>query len=90
MGTIDFDYNLSDLLKEQWDNFFNGNKGDMEIIDFIKLPKDINYMKKMFNSKEGIVVNTCQGVKGEEFHTVIAFDYYGISSPLESNNRSAY
>ena len=47
-------------------------KGDMEI-DFINVPKDINYMKKMFNSKEGIVVNTCQGVKGEEFHTVIAF-----------------
>lgn len=41
--------------------------------DFFNVPKDINYMKKMFNSKQGIVVNTCQGVKGEEFHTVIAF-----------------
>ena len=24
LGTIDFDYNSSDLLKEQWNNFFNG------------------------------------------------------------------
>ncbi|MDU2145280.1 MAG: ATP-dependent helicase [Staphylococcus sp.] len=73
LGTIDFDYNSSDLLKEQWDNFFNGIQRRYGNPDFINVPKDINYMKKMFNSKEGIVVNTCQGVKGEEFHTVIAF-----------------
>ncbi|MFP4921175.1 UvrD-helicase domain-containing protein [Staphylococcus coagulans] len=70
---IDFEYSSSDLLKEQWDSFFNGIQRRYLNPDFKNVPKDINYMKKMFNSKEGIVVNTCQGVKGEEFHTVIAF-----------------
>lgn len=70
---LDYDYNSSDLLKEQWDSFFNGLRKRYENPDFNNVPKDINYMKKMFNSKQGIVINTCQGVKGEEFHTVIAF-----------------
>ncbi|WP_437212576.1 UvrD-helicase domain-containing protein [Staphylococcus aureus] len=70
---LDFDYSSSDLLQEQWNSFFNGIKRRYENPDFNNIPKDINYMKKMFNSKDGIVVNTCQGVKGEEFHTVIAF-----------------
>lgn len=70
---LDLDYSSSDLLQEQWDSFFNGIKRRYENPDFYNVPKDINYMKKMFNSKQGIVINTCQGVKGEEFHTVIAF-----------------
>lgn len=70
---LDLDYSSSDLLQEQWNSFFNGIKGRYENPDFYNVPKDINYMKKMFNSKQGIVINTCQGVKGEEFHTVIAF-----------------
>ncbi|WP_342574405.1 ATP-dependent helicase [Solibacillus sp. FSL K6-1781] len=70
---LDFDYSSSNSLQEQWDSFFNGLKKRYENPDFFNVPKDINYMKKMFNSKQGIVVNTCQGVKGEEFHTVIAF-----------------
>lgn len=70
---LEFDYSSSDLLKEQWDNFFMGLRRRYESADFLDVPKDINYMKKMFNTKEGIVINTCQGVKGEEFHTVISF-----------------
>ncbi|WP_342558309.1 ATP-dependent helicase [Metasolibacillus sp. FSL K6-0083] len=70
---LEFDYSSSDLLKEQWDNFFMGLRRRYESSDFLDVPKDINYMKKMFNTKEGIVINTCQGVKGEEFHTVISF-----------------
>ncbi len=70
---LDLDYSSSDLLQEQWDSFFNGLKKRYENPDFYNVPKDITYMKKMFNSKQGIVINTCQGVKGEEFHTVIAF-----------------
>jgi DNA helicase-2/ATP-dependent DNA helicase PcrA len=27
----------------------------------------------MFKHEEGVVVNTCHGIKGEEFDTVIAF-----------------
>lgn len=70
---LNFDYSSSDLLQEQWSSFFNGLKKRYENPDFYNVPKDIDYMKKMFNSKQGIVINTCQGVKGEEFHTVIAF-----------------
>ncbi|QXE01952.1 UvrD-helicase domain-containing protein [Terribacillus sp. DMT04] len=70
---LKFDYSSSELLKEQWDNFFNGLRQRYESPDFRDIPKDINYMKRMFNTKEGLVINTCQGVKGEEFHTVIAF-----------------
>lgn len=70
---IGFDYNSSDLLIEQWDSFFYGLSRRYKRSDFSDIPKDINYMKKMFNTKEGVVINTCQGVKGEEFHTVIAF-----------------
>ncbi|MGR5962012.1 3'-5' exonuclease [Bacillus paranthracis] len=53
--------------------FFSGIKRRYEKSDFKDIPKDITYIKKMFNSRDGIVVNTCQGIKGEEFHTVIAF-----------------
>lgn len=70
---INFDFSSSDLLKEQWNSFFKGLRRRYKSLDFQDIPKDINYMKKMFNTKEGIVINTCQGVKGEEFHTVIAF-----------------
>lgn len=70
---LDFDFRSSDLLNEQWNSFFNGLRHRYESPDFRDVPKDIIYMKKMFNTKEGIVVNSCQGVKGEEFHTVIAF-----------------
>lgn len=50
---IDFEYSSSDLLKEQWDSFFNGIQRRYLNPDFKNVPKDINYMKKMFNSKEG-------------------------------------
>ncbi|PEL79235.1 MULTISPECIES: UvrD-helicase domain-containing protein [Bacillus cereus group] len=70
---IKIDYTSNESLGAQWENFFSGVKRRYEREDFKDIPKDIIYMKKMFNSKEGIVINTCQGVKGEEFHTVIAF-----------------
>jgi DNA helicase-2/ATP-dependent DNA helicase PcrA len=34
---------------------------------------DVSVMKRLFNSKNGVVVSTCHGVKGEEYETVIAF-----------------
>lgn len=38
-----------------------------------QLTDDLNTFKKMFKEKEGVVINTCHGVKGEEYQTVIAF-----------------
>lgn len=68
-----FDYKSNAILVEQWESFFGGMKRRYERLDYITVPKDIHYMRNMFNSREGVVVNTCHGIKGEEFHTVIAF-----------------
>ena len=38
-----------------------------------KLTDDLDTFRKMFKEKEGVVINTCHGVKGEEYQTVIAF-----------------
>jgi DNA helicase-2/ATP-dependent DNA helicase PcrA len=37
------------------------------------MPTTVEGLKKLFKSPAGVVVNTCHGVKGEEYHTVIAF-----------------
>ena len=34
---------------------------------------DVNTLIRVFNTKSGVVVSTCHGVKGEEYETVIAF-----------------
>lgn len=38
--------------------------------------KDIASFRRLFSHTSGVVVNTCHGIKGEEFHTVIAFGLY--------------
>ncbi|MFL0070078.1 UvrD-helicase domain-containing protein [Tenacibaculum maritimum] len=69
---IDNDALKNENLKIQWDSFFEGAKRRLENPDF-ELAKDIESFRKMFKHNEGIVVNTCHGIKGEEFDTVIAF-----------------
>lgn len=59
-------------LHTQWNNFFDGSKKRMENPDF-DYAKDTKSFKRLFNHNTGVVVNTCHGIKGEEFHTVIAF-----------------
>lgn len=59
-------------LQIQWDNFFDGSKAKMENAEF-DYAKDTKSFKRLFNHNSGVVVNTCHGIKGEEFHTVIAF-----------------
>ena len=60
------------LLKQHWDYFFEGTKKRLEKPEF-DYAKDINSFKRLFRQHSGVVVNTCHGIKGEEFHTVIAF-----------------
>ena len=38
-----------------------------------RLSDDLNTFKRMFKEKKGVVINTCHGVKGEEYECVIAF-----------------
>jgi len=37
------------------------------------LPGDIESFRRLFSHPAGVVINTCHGVKGEEYDTVIAF-----------------
>lgn len=69
---IEVDFSLNEHLQVQWDSFFKGAEKRLENPDF-DLAKDIESFKKMFKHEEGVVVNTCHGIKGEEFDTVIAF-----------------
>ena len=62
----------NEQLKLQWDTFFEGAEKRLKNPDF-DLATDIESFRKMFKHEEGVVVNTCHGIKGEEFDTVIAF-----------------
>lgn len=59
-------------LKRMYDDFIE--KMDNRLgNERYQLTDDLNTFKKMFKEKEGVVINTCHGVKGEEYQTVIAF-----------------
>lgn len=69
---LEIDISQNGHLQLQWDTFFEGAEKRLENPDF-DLAKDIESFRKMFKHEEGVVVNTCHGIKGEEFDTVIAF-----------------
>ncbi len=62
----------STYLTQYWDSFFEGVERRIARIDS-DYAKDIRSFKRLFNEKNGVVVNTCHGVKGEEFQVVISF-----------------
>lgn len=70
---IDLDINDYYVLVEQWDIFFDGIQTKYESSNFIGIPDDVQYFKNIFKPSTGVVINTCHGVKGDEFETVIAF-----------------
>ncbi|MBY6052778.1 UvrD-helicase domain-containing protein [Cytobacillus firmus] len=70
---LNLDISISSVLVEQWDIFFDGIRKKYESTDFIGTPDDVQYFKSIFKPSTGVVINTCHGVKGEEFETVIAF-----------------
>ncbi|MBN8643458.1 MAG: ATP-dependent helicase [Flavobacteriales bacterium] len=69
---LEISISSNEILKLHWTAFFDGAKSRLENPDF-DLAKDIESFRKMFKHEEGVVVNTCHGIKGEEFDTVIAF-----------------
>ncbi len=74
-------------LNEQLNSFIEGAEKRLENSDF-DLSRDIESFRKMFKHEEGVVVNTCHGIKGEEFDTVIAFGLLEGKLP-HWNERSA-
>jgi superfamily I DNA/RNA helicase len=78
LQTLDILLESYPLLKQHWEYFFEGTKKRLEKSEF-DYAKDINSFKRLFRQHAGVVVNTCHGIKGEEFHTVIAFGLlYGL------------
>jgi superfamily I DNA/RNA helicase len=61
------------------------------------MPTDVVSFRRFFSHPAGVVVNTCHGVKGEEFETVITFGLLGgvvphwsvIRTPLVAEERES-
>lgn len=67
---IGIDLNIEAYLKKAYEDFM------ARIKDRVKnnhLSTDVDMFKQCFKEKEGVVINTFHGVKGEEYTTVIAF-----------------
>ena len=59
-------------LNKMYNDFFEKMNYRLENKKY-RLTDDLGTFKKMFKEKEGVVINTCHGVKGEEYQVVIAF-----------------
>lgn len=65
------DLALHPALQASHANFFAKAEGRIKSSDGT-IPSGVTALRRLFKSPSGVVVNTCHGVKGEEYHTVIA------------------
>jgi uvrD/REP helicase len=72
LKAVEIDYTKHPQLVELWDLYFTSIKKRVEDPNF-KIPSDIQSFKSFYRERTGVVINTCVGVKGEEFETVIAY-----------------
>ncbi len=72
LKAIDVHLGLSENLQESYESFFDGAKSRLEKSDYASA-LTVDSLKKMFRHPSGVVINTCHGVKGEEYTTVICF-----------------
>jgi superfamily I DNA/RNA helicase len=72
METLGIDVNSNEGLSESHELFFEKARARIEEIGE-NAPADIHSFKKLFKHPSGVVISTCHGIKGEEYHTVIAF-----------------
>lgn len=70
MDYLHVDFQNDALLGKAYEDFFA--KVDDRIKRY-KLSSDTPSFERCFKEKTGVVINTCTGVKGEEYTTVIAF-----------------
>lgn len=62
----------NNLIRESYDTFFEkANKNITKYAD--QYDDDINVFRVFFRESTGVVINSCHGVKGEEYEVVIAF-----------------
>jgi superfamily I DNA/RNA helicase len=69
---VEIDYKKYPQLVENRKLFFDNIQSRLDDTDF-KIPSDIKSFKSFYREMTGVVINTCVGVKGEEFETVIAY-----------------
>ena len=72
LTAVEIDYTKHPSLVENWKLFFLNIESRLNDPEF-KVPSDIQSFKSCYREMTGVVINTCVGVKGEEFETVIAY-----------------
>lgn len=72
LQNVEIDYTKYPLLVENKKLFFDNIESRLNDPDF-KVPSDIQSFKSFYREMTGVIINTCVGVKGEEFETVIAY-----------------
>jgi superfamily I DNA/RNA helicase len=72
MKTAGLDLESHVVLGESYNDFFERAQARITSAGG-DIPVDIDSLRKLFRRPAGVVINTCHGVKGEEYHTVIAF-----------------
>ena len=63
----------NEYLLSHWESFFDSAQKILDSDDYEGIPSDIGTFKRMFKRRTGVVVNTCHGVKGEEYEVVISY-----------------
>ncbi len=72
LEAVEIDYKKYPQLVENRKLFFDNIENRLNDADF-KIPSDIRSFKSFYREMTGVIINTCVGVKGEEFETVIAY-----------------
>lgn len=70
LSKMNIDISEFSMLNKTFENFIN--KANERITNY-KIPITYESFCKAFKEKDGVVINTIHGVKGEEYNTVIAF-----------------
>lgn len=69
---VGIDYFIYPQLVESRKQFFKTIESRLKDPDY-NVPSDIQSFKSFYREMTGVIINTCVGVKGEEFETVIAY-----------------
>jgi len=72
LEAVNIDYLKYPQLVENRKLFFDSIEKRLKD-DTFKVPSDIQSFKSFYREMTGVIINTCVGVKGEEFDTVIAY-----------------
>jgi superfamily I DNA/RNA helicase len=72
LAMLQIDMESNAHLKKHWTFFFDGTRRRLDDPNY-NYAKDVQSFRRLFRHNQGVVVNTCHGIKGEEFNTVIAF-----------------